>query len=198
MASPDPLKNYRVYLAMFLLNLAVVVGIIYFQRRENPRPVTVTLPTPHPTLASPAQISVAVNGAVKQPGVYALGANARLADAIQKAGGASPDADLSTLDLTTTLTNGEQIEIPARTASVPVVNNVPVQTASAPANPKVNLNTATLEELEALPDIGPALAQRIIDYRKTNGSFKTIADVKQVRGIGDAIYSDIQELISVQ
>ncbi len=196
MPTPDPLKNYRVYIAMFLLNLAVVIGIIYLLRRENPRPLAVTLPTR--AIKATTQIQVSISGAVKQPGSYQLDGGARLSDVLQQAGGVNPNADLSQINFTRPLTNGEQIVIPTiapivKTAATPRANT-PVATQIV----KLNLNTATLEELDALPGIGPTLAQRILDYRKQVGGFKSVAEIKAVRGIGDTLYEELKEMIFVE
>jgi competence protein ComEA len=214
--APDLLKQYRLYIAMFLLNLAIVVGVIYLLRREPPRTVVVTqLPTRAGTTVtkkSPALITVSVSGAVNQPGVIQLGADARLADAIQKAG-IKPEADLSKLNLTLVLHQGDQISIPARAPSSPPApsanslvsstasptsQNTPSQPTLSPQNAKINLNTASLAELDTLPGIGPALAQRIIDYRSENGGFKSVEEIKEVRGIGDILFDEIKDHVIIE
>ena len=211
MSTPDSLKPFRLYVAMFLLNIAVVIGVIYLLRREEPRPVVVTQPPTRPATStankSVKPISVTVNGAVNQPGTFELTSDARLADALQKAG-VQAEADLSKLNLTLMLKDGDKINVPSRAPNVPTANTVAAATtrapqptkisAPAPAATKVNLNTATLEQLDALPGIGPAIAQRILDYRSEKGSFKSIEELKEVRGIGDALYNEIRELVAVE
>lgn len=211
MSTPDSLKPFRLYVAMFLLNIAVVIGVIYLLRREEPRPVVVTQPPTRPATStankSVKPISVTVNGAVNQPGTFELTSDARLADALQKAG-VQAEADLSKLNLTLMLKDGDKINVPSRAPNVPTANTVAAATTSAPqptkiaapapAATKVNLNTATLEQLDALPGIGPAIAQRILDYRSEKGSFKSIEELKEVRGIGDALYNEIRELVAVE
>src|SRR5581483_6523498 len=197
MPTPDPLKNYRVYIAMFLLNLAVVIGVIYLLRRENPRPVAVTLP-PRASKTATTRITVGFSGAVKRPGSYQLDDQARLSDVLQQAGGVNSNADLSQMNLTRPLANGEQIVIPT---IAPVANHSAPPSAITPVATqlgKLNLNTATFDELDALPGIGPTLAQRILDYRKQVGGFKSVAEIKQVRGIGDTLYEELKEMIFVQ
>lgn len=211
MPAPD-LKPYRLYLAMFLLNLAIVVGVIYLVRRDSPRPIAVTLPPTRTasSLAAPsaAPLSVRVIGAVKKPGTYTLAGSARLADAVQQAGGVRSDADLSNLDLTRALADGEELDIPARGAAPAVNSGISSNSSTPDAAPtavptravasKLNLNTATLAELDALPGIGPTLAQRILDYRTLRKGFQTIEQIKDVRGIGDKLFAEIKELITVQ
>lgn len=194
---------------MFVLNLAIVIGIIYLLRRDEPRQVVVTqLPTRPATQAaqkSITQITVSISGAVDQPGTLKLDSDARLADALQKAG-VQVQADLSKLNLTLALHDGDKIVVPSRATSVPAANNLSaptptvVVTNSAPstASAKINLNTATLEELDTLPGIGPALAQRILDYRAQHGSFKDIAELKEIKGIGDALFDEIKEKVTAQ
>ncbi len=211
MSTPDSLKPFRLYIAMFLLNIAVVIGVIYLLRREEPRPVVVTQPPTRPATSTANKtvkpISVSVNGAVNQPGTLELTSDARLADALQKAG-LKPDADLSKLNLTLALKDGDKINVPSRASSVPTANTIASAATSAPqpttistptpATAKVNLNTATLEQLDALPGIGPAIAQRILDYRNEKGGFKSVEELKEVRGIGDALYNEIRELVAVE
>jgi competence protein ComEA len=209
MTTPDPLKSYRLYAAMFLLNLAVVIGVIYLLRREEPRRIAVTPPPTRPATnaakKAAAQITVNVSGAVNQSGTIHLDSGARLADALQKAG-VKPEADLSKLNLTLPLEDGAKIIVPPRAPGAPAVNNLTTSTLTpdtekspdALTSAKINLNTATLEQLDGLPGIGPVLAQRILDYRAQHGSFKTIEQVKEVKGIGDALFDEIKERITVQ
>ncbi len=205
MPLPDPLKPYRLYLAMFLLNLAVVGGILYLLRRDAPRPVLVITPPPRNTASAaqkPAErITVRVSGAVNRPGAYQLDAGARLADALQAAGGVTAQADLSGFDLTTRLTDGTQLEVPPRAALASDANasSSPLPSPPAPQpEGKLNLNTATLEQLEQLPGIGPVLAQRILDYRTANGDFHSVDELKNVRGIGDKLFAALKERLTVQ
>ncbi|RIK33565.1 MAG: hypothetical protein DCC52_02925 [Chloroflexi bacterium] len=208
---PEPLKAYRVYVLMFVLNLAVVAGVIYLLRREPARPVVVTMPPTRAARAetSAARISVTVSGAVNEPGAVQLARGALLAEALQRAG-VKPEADLSKLDLTRPLKDGDKIVVPTKTVSEPVTQNVTASPTAArvstvsvmpPAETpraKLNLNTATLAELDALPGVGETLAQRILDYRQQNGAFKTIEDLKNVKGIGDKLFDDLKELVTVQ
>ncbi len=207
---PDALKSYRVYFLMFVLNLAIVAGVIYLLRRETARPVVVTaLPTRAARAeTSAARISVTVSGAVNEPGVMQLASGARLADALQRAG-VKPEADLSKLDLTRPLKDGDKIVAPVKSADESANQNVAPPTiaraTAANASPaaetpraKLNLNTATLAELDALPGVGATLAQRILDYRAQNGAFQSIEDLKNVKGIGDKLFDDLKELVTVQ
>ena len=154
---------------------------------------------------------VHVDGAVEKPGVYELPPNSRVNDAIEKAV-ALPEADLSALNLAALLKDGQKLVV-ARRVEQPLVDttnntSVPVQSTPSKVVPKpiqavqpnglVNINTASATELDSLPGIGPALAQRIIQHREANGPFATIEDLKNVSGIGDKKFADLEHKVSVQ
>jgi competence protein ComEA len=198
----DSFARYRPYLAMLVLFVVILAGTIFFLRRpEPPTAVTIVTVTPRPT-ATPGSIHVDVRGAVNHPGVYTLPVGSRVQDALALAGNAASNADTRSLNLARRLNDGEQIYVavigeapPAPTASG---KSVPLNAPTKIPGGKININTATLAELDTLPGIGAAIAQRIIDYRSQNGDFKTIEDLKKVRGIGDALLSQIKDLITVQ
>lgn len=191
---------------MFLLNLAIVAGVIYLLRRPEPHELTVTQPaTRAPSVAATKTmptITVHLGGAIVHEGDLHLPGGARLADALDMAG-LTTDADVSKLQLGRGLRDGESIIVPGR---VPASDAALASPATPPAtkltdsgnDTRVNLNAATLDELVALPGIGPALAQRILDYRAQHGAFKSIEELKNVKGIGDAIFDELKERITVQ
>jgi competence protein ComEA len=195
--------RYRPYLAMLAVFLVVLAGTIFFLRRpEPPAAVTIVTVTPRAT-ATPASITVDVRGAVNKPGVYTLPLGSRVQDALILAGDVTSNADTRPLNLARKLNDGEQIYVLTLGEATPTVVATPGRGAqlNAPTRTpagKININTATLAELDTLPGIGPAIAQRIIDYRTQNGNFKTIEDLKKVRGIGDALFNQIKDLITVQ
>ena len=120
-----------------------------------------------------------------------LPSGARVADAIEAAGGALPGTDCPTLNLARKVTDGELIVVGlARASAGPAA-------AGQPLAGLVNLNTATVEQLQTLPGVGPVLAQRIVDYRDQHGGFKTVADLRKVTGIGDARYNDLKTRVTV-
>jgi competence protein ComEA len=138
-----------------------------------------------PVPATPAAATVLVvdvSGAVRRPGVYRLAAGARVLEAVRKAG-PRRRADLAGVNLAARLTDGEQVVVPVR-GRAPVASG-DAGTTPAPAAP-VSLNSGTLAQLETLDGIGPALAQRIIDYRTAHGGFRSLAELDQVSGIGPA------------
>lgn len=125
---------------------------------------------------------VHVAGAVRRPGVYRLGAGARVRDAVRRAGGATRRADVDAVNLAALLQDGVQVVVPKRVpAGVPVA--AAGEGAGVPAAP-VNLNAATAEQLETLDGVGPATAAKILDYRKQHGGFRSVEDLGQVSGIG--------------
>ena len=125
-------------------------------------------------------------------------------DALTQAGDVVANAETRNLNLARKLNDGEQIYVPligeASATPPPAAGKGAPPASAATKTPlgKINLNTATLEELDQLPGIGPSIAQRIIDYRNQNSAFKKIDDLKKVRGIGDALFDQIKELVTVQ
>jgi competence protein ComEA len=145
-------------------------------------------------------IQVHVAGAVVSPGVYILPSRSRVNEAINLAG-LLPDADPNALNLAALVMDEQQIIVPRQGEISSPVGNANLSynsSASIQAGAKLNINTATLSELETLPGIGPVLAQRIIDYRQQKGPFRTIEDLQNVPGIGAKRFSELQELITVK
>ena len=150
------------------------------------------------------KIVVHITGAVNKEGIIELEENARLADAIEKAGGAKENADIKNINLATILEDGMKVHIPTveetqtNNENINVENNANSQiNAGTKTQGKININTATEEELDTLPGIGPSTASKIIDYRKENGKFKSVEEIKEVSGIGDAKYEKIKKLITI-
>lgn len=135
---------------------------------------------------SPATLVVDVAGKVRRPGLVHVPAGSRVADVLAAAGGALPGVDLTPLNLARQVTDGEQIIVgapAAAPASTPSAAH-PARTPGAPANTPVDLNTATLAQLDGLPGVGPVLAQRILDWRTEHGRFTTTDELQEVPGVG--------------
>ena len=142
-----------------------------------------------------SQLVVDVVGAVRRPGLYRLGASARVADALARAGGSTRKADLEQVNLAAPVADGQQIVIPRRIASGPP-GAAPSAAGPAQQTGPVHLNTATLEELDSLPGVGPVTAQRILDYRTEHGAFRSVDELDAVPGIGPARLDQLRELVA--
>ena len=143
------------------------------------------------TIAEP-EIFVDVTGAVNNPGVYTLTGRSRVIDAIKAAGDSAPGADLSSINLARVLNDGEQIYVDST-----VVNSSGQRVSKKVSSGPININRATLRQLDALDGIGPVIAGRIIEYRKKNGSFLTIDDLQKVSGIGAAKFAQIKSKVRI-
>ncbi len=143
------------------------------------------------TEAEQPALVVHVVGAVRRPGLYRLPAGSRVADAIERAGGARRGAALALVNLAAPLADGGQIVVPVRGVPTAVGSAV----GASPAGP-VHLNTATLEELDSLPGVGPVTAQKIVDYRDKHGSFGSVDELDAVPGIGPTRLEQLRDLIA--
>ncbi|MFA5383770.1 MAG: ComEA family DNA-binding protein [Eubacteriales bacterium] len=158
--------------------------------------------------SSPREIKVHIAGAVQKPGVYKLNADCRVNDAVSMAV-ALPTADLNSLNLAATLTDGQKITVPelrqavvlptgnSALFSAPSGSSQSTEKNSSTQGGLININTADQSEIESLPGIGPALAGRIIQYREENGPYRVPEDIKNVSGIGEKRYEDIKDKITV-
>lgn len=192
--------------------IAIGALAVTLSGRNRPAPIYITpasptdtpppTPTPPPS-PTPSPIRIHLSGEVRAPDVYEVPAGAILRDAIVAAGGLTDEAAADLINLALPLSAGMHIHVPA----INQVNSAPplVETAPPIANPSeapggqlINLNTATLEELDQLPGIGPATAQKIIDYRQANGPFGTVDEVENVSGIGPAKLEQIRQLVTVE
>ena len=135
--------------------------------------------------ATPGMLTVYVSGAIATPGVYSLPVGSRVEAAVKAAGGLLPGAETNNINLAMLVTDGEQINVPGI-----------VDTSHVSAG-RVNINTATLNQLNALPGIGPTTAQAILDYRLEHGAFQVIQQIENVPGVGPATFAGIQDYISV-
>ena len=140
-----------------------------------------------------ARVVVDVVGAVRRPGLYRLAHGSRIADAVTRAGGATSKADLAQINLAAPLADGEQVVVPRRGAGVASTGagSAPAGGPSAP----VQLSTATLEQLDSLPGVGPVTAQKILDYRQKHGAFQSVDELDAVPGIGPKRLEQLHELV---
>jgi competence protein ComEA len=183
---------------VFAAVVALVAAVLAWRARPAVEPLgAAPVPPAGPAAAAasaPAVLVVAVTGKVRRPGLVRVAAGARVADAIDAAGGALPGTDLSAVNLARKVTDGELIVVgvapPPGQAAGPGRGG---PGATAP----VNLNTATSEQLQTLPGVGPVLAQRIIAFRDEHGGFKSVSELRQVSGIGDARYQELKDRVTI-
>jgi competence protein ComEA len=145
--------------------------------------------------AEPApRLVVHVVGAVRRPGLYRLADGARIADALRRAGGATRRADLSLVNLAAPVSDGTQVVVPRRVSAA--AGGSGTQGEAAAAGGPVHLNTATLEQLDELPGVGPVTAQKIVDYREQHGAFSSVDDLDAIPGIGPARLEQLRDLVA--
>jgi len=142
-----------------------------------------------------SRVVVDVVGAVRLPGLYRLAQGSRIADAVARAGGATRKADLAQVNLAAPLADGEQVVVPKRGAPSAVAGAGAVG-AGAPSS-AVQLSTATLEQLDTLPGVGPVTAQKILDYRSEHGAFGSVDELDAVPGIGPATLDELRDLVDL-
>ena len=163
------------------------------QPAETAIPAIITPTTP----AITEELIVDVSGRVRKPGVYSLVKGSRAIDALNLAGGALPGVNLGDINLAHILFDGEQIVVGApRVAYSSGSRSAPKAKAPTASSP-LSLNSATLAQLDTLPGIGPVMANRIFAYRKLNGPFTLLDDLKKVSGIGDATFAEISKLVRI-
>ncbi len=197
-------ERYRGYIILSLTFLAVLGGVFFWQRRPEPAAIEVIPPpptdTPAPT-ATPPPLRIYVCGAVRHPDVYRLPVGSIVKEAIEAAGGPTAKADLNHINLALQLADQQQVYVPEVGEDNPPVSppsGPPAPAAAGQSGGKININTASVEALDALPGIGPAFAQRIVDYRQANGPFQRIEDITNVSGIGPATFEKIKDRITVK
>ena len=145
------------------------------------------------------RVTVHVAGAVANPGVYDLDAAARVIDAIEAAGGGAPDADLNRLNLAAKIADGQRVLVQRVGEAAPAGSASPGGSGGGNADPSglVSLNSATQAELEALPGIGPTLAEAIITERERRGGFRSVNELRDVRGIGEKRFADLKDKVTI-
>lgn len=203
--------------AIALVALALIGGAVTLRAAATPTAPAVTLPEPAvtasstpdpaPSPADDAVVWVHVVGQVGAPGLVSLPVGSRVADALAAAGGALPDADLAALNLAAVVQDGAQVRVPAPGESVDGPPDGVADGASAAggavaesgggADGTVDVNAAGAAELEALPGIGPVLAERIVAWRTEHGPFATVDGLQDVPGIGPAVLGQLRDRVRV-
>ena len=205
MPSVSVSRSTALVLVSVLLALLVLVGprLARTGTSSAPEIVAPLEPTATPdSIASHAgrvQLVVHVVGAVRRPGLYRLREGARVADAVERAGGATHRAELAALNLAAPLVDGIQVLVPRRAratgATLPEAE-ADLGVAAAGGGLKPSLATATAEELDELPGVGPITAQKILDYRAEHGPFRSVDDLDAVPGIGPTRVEQLRDLVT--
>jgi competence protein ComEA len=196
----DPGRRGLRALVVVAIVAVVAAGLVAWRLRpvtdpvETPRAPTAA-PTATPSASAGNELVISVVGKVRHPGVVRVPAGSRVADAVRAAGGVLPGVDVGLLNQARRLVDGEQIAVGV--TPPPDAGGVRVPGGSANPASKVNLNTATADQLDTLPGVGPTLAGRIISFRTEHGGFRSVEQLKQVSGIGDARYADLKDLVTV-
>ena len=193
-------------LILLLIVLAVAGGTYYGCYMQEKESIQLDAASQAVSQEDRAEITVYVTGAINKPGVVTVREGARMADAVKACGGLLPTADGEKVNMAQVLKDGQQVRVPEKAGSETAAaaksgNANPAAKSStsskaAPSGP-VNINTAGAEELDTLPGIGPAMAQRIIEFRETEGAFTAIEDIKKVKGIGEAKFEKMKDKICI-
>jgi competence protein ComEA len=207
--------SYRTVAVAFLAAVAtalVLGAVVLLVRRDDNAPIQILLPTPEARAAAPRPpvdggmmpaMSVYVSGAVRNPGVYPLGEDARLADALAAAGGATGDAQLELVNLALRVKDEAHYHIPRVGETPPPAPNTLGGQALGPVASEeegglIDLNSASEALLDTLPGIGKTLAGAIVAYRELNGPFSSVEEITNVPKIGPATYDGIRDLVTVR
>jgi competence protein ComEA len=172
----------QLIVAGVVVTVAVAGAVWYSGRAPEPPPVTLV----HSAAQEQRTLTVHVSGAVASPGLVRLPAGSRVADAIAAAGGALPDAALGAVNLAAPLADAQHVAVPGASA-----------TGAGPGESRVPINTASPDDLEALPGVGPVLARRIVEHRDAYGPFLVLEDLLGVPGIGEAKLAALREVVQV-
>jgi competence protein ComEA len=194
-----------------LLVVALVVGFVWYRLGAGDSGASSTRSRPPASAATTAtgstggdakkggRVTVHVAGAVAKPGVYDLDANARVIDAVEAAGGGAADADLNRLNLAAKVADGQRVHVQRVGEAAAPAPAAPGGAGGGSADPSalVNINSATPAELETLPGIGPTLAEAIIAERERRGGFRSVNELRDVRGIGEKRFADLKDKVTI-
>jgi competence protein ComEA len=187
----EPRSHIFPWIAAGLLVLAIAYRLLGDRQPETP-PVAIEEPAVAKTSrSSPPRVYVHVAGAVRRPGLYRVPQGARVAAALERAGGPKPRADLTGTNLAARVEDGQQVVVPVR--GVAAATAAP-PAATAPTGP-ISLGSATQAQLEELDGIGPTLAQRILEYRDSQGGFRSVEELAEVDGIGEVRLEALREAV---
>jgi competence protein ComEA len=193
MQFPEISRRRALAYVLALLAVLALAGRVAF-KDDSPAPAV----APLELRAQPAparKLIVHVVGQVFKPGLYSLPDGSRVDDAISRAGGPKPRAALEAVNLAAPVVDGQQVIVPSRREAAQALAGGPV--AGGAAGGRVHLNSATLEQLDELPGIGPVTAQKILDYRTEHGAFGSVEELDAVPGIGPATLDELRNLVDL-
>lgn len=186
----------KIIIGVAVVIAVIVIGLYFYKESKNDytydEELAIAPENEEITEEKNEEITIHIIGEVKYPGIVVLKNGQRIVDAIEAAGGETEEADLNKLNLAQLLNDGDKIYVPNKSDEIEDYKDTTGKSST------VNLNTATLEELTSLQGIGESTAQKIIDYRKQNGKFKVIEDLKNVSGIGESKFDNIKDKITVR
>jgi competence protein ComEA len=196
----DPGRRGALVLAAVVLVAAAVAVVAVWRSRPvvEPAPALAAVEVSGSAQPGGAELVVSVAGQVVRPGLVRLALGARVADAVEAAGGPVPGTDLTGVNLARRLTDGEHVVVGPAAQSGPAAASGPAaQQTSSGAGARVDLSTATLAELDGLPGVGPVTAQRILDWRSAHGGrFTSVDQLREVDGIGEARFAQLRDLVT--
>ncbi|MCL5292169.1 MAG: ComEA family DNA-binding protein [Actinobacteria bacterium] len=181
------------------LVIILVAGILLLYSRSRPARVMVlnAAPKREETKARVVEkVVVHVSGSVARPGIYELPKGSRVNDAFTAAGQPLPEADLNSVNLASKLMDGQRVYLPKKGESAPAVQAG--GSGGAAARLPLDLNTATIEELDKLPGVGEVLAKRIVNYRTAHGGFRRVEELQRVEGIGARKFENLKDQVRVE
>lgn len=198
----DWVARHRTSLAVAILGaVGASLAAMFFPRPasapvviQQPAPRVIVSPAAPPTPPPPSLIVVHLSGEVIAPGVYQLPIGARVDDAVRAAGGMTPDGDVNRVNLAARLADGQHVVVPRK--SDPTTSAAVVAASSPAAALRININTATVAELDGLPGVGPVTAQRIVAYRQQNGPFTSVEQLRDAKLVNQATFDKIRDLVS--
>jgi competence protein ComEA len=191
---PSTRRRLLALVAVVLL-VAVLAGRHFARSGGASRAESHTVLAADAEAGSHSKIVVHVVGAVRRPGLYAVRNGARIADAVRRAGGTTRKANLEAINLAAPVEDGLQVVVPRRAPPASGGEGAAAPGAAPAAGP-VHLNTASLEQLDALPGVGPVTAQKILDWRQTHGAFTSVEDLDAIPGIGPARLEQLRDLVA--
>jgi competence protein ComEA len=194
-----PISRRRALVVACVLVVVLIAGGRLLSRGGSAAPPPPPILPPTTASTTPSRVVVHVVGAVRRAGLYRLSQGDRVADAVARAGGATRKADLSLVNLAALVSDGEQVVVPRRGAATAAgaggAAGAGAGPGGVPTGP-VHLNSATVEQLDTLPGVGPVTAQKIVDYRQKHGAFTSVDELDAVPGIGPARLDELRDLVA--